>query len=75
LIVWVAEVAAFGPPETAVRLVEQPEPGEPGADEVVVAAELAPINPSDLLNIEGRYGAHRPPLPLIPGGEGVGRVV
>ncbi len=72
---WVAELAEFGPPETAVRLVARPEPGEPGADEVVVAADLAPINPSDLLNIQGLYGAKRPKLPLIPGGEGVGRIV
>jgi len=72
---WFAEVAEFGPPETAVRLVERPEPGEPGADEVVVAADLSPINPSDLLNIQGLYGATRPKLPLVPGGEGVGRIV
>jgi len=72
---WVAEVAEFGPPETAVHLVERPEPGEPGAGEVVVAADLAPINPSDLLNIQGLYGAKRPKLPLVPGGEGVGRIV
>ena len=71
---WVAEVAEFGLPETAVHLVERPEPGEPGAGEVVVAAELAPINPSDLLNIQGLYGAKRPNLPLVPGGEGVGRI-
>lgn len=72
---WVAEVAEFGPPETAVRVVERPDPGEPGADEVVIEAELAPINPSDLLNIQGLYGAQRPKLPLVPGGEGVGRIV
>ena len=72
---WVAELAEFGPPESAVRLVERPEPGDPGVDEVVVAADLAPIDPSDLLNIQGRYGSERPKLPLIPGAEGVGRVV
>lgn len=37
---WVAEFAAFGPPETAVRLIERPDPGDPGVDEVVIAAEL-----------------------------------
>jgi len=72
---WTAEVAEFGSPETAVRLVERPDPGEPGADEAVIAAELAPINPADLLNIRGLYGAEPPQLPLIPGAEGVGRVV
>lgn len=72
---WVAEVAEFGPPDAVVRLVERSEPGEPGPDEVIVAADLAPINPSDLLNIQGLYGAKRPNLPLVPGGEGVGRIV
>lgn len=71
----VAELAEFGPPETAVRLIVRPDPGDPGDGEVVIAAEFAPINPSDLLNFQGLYGAKRPHLPLIPGGEGVGRVV
>lgn len=72
---WIAEVTEFGPPEAAVRLVEHPDPGDPGAGEVVIAAELAPINPADLINIQGRYGAEPPRLPLVPGTEGVGRVV
>jgi mitochondrial enoyl-[acyl-carrier protein] reductase / trans-2-enoyl-CoA reductase len=72
---WVAEVAEFGPPETAVRLVERPDPGDPGAGEATIAAELFPINPADLINIQGRYGAEPPRLPLSPGSEGVGRVV
>ena len=72
---WVAELAEFGSPETAVRLTERPDPGDPGAGEVVIAAEYAPINPADLLNLQGLYGAELPQLPLIPGTEGVGRVV
>lgn len=71
----IAELAEFGEPEQVVHLVERPDPGEPGCDEVVIDAELAPINPSDLLNMRGLYGAHRPRLPLIPGNEGIGRVV
>lgn len=71
----VAELVGFGSPETVVRLVERPDPGDPGRSEAVIDAELAPINPADLLNIEGLYGAERPELPLIPGVEGVGRVV
>jgi trans-2-enoyl-CoA reductase len=70
----IAEVAEFGAPEMVVRLVERPEPGEPGVGEVVIDAELAPINPADLLNVGGLYGARRPSLPLVPGSEGVGRV-
>ena len=71
---WVAEHFAFGVPEKAVRLVEQPDPGEPGPGEVIIDAEYAPINPADLLNFEGRYGATPPKLPQTPGAEGVGRI-
>jgi NADPH:quinone reductase-like Zn-dependent oxidoreductase len=70
----VAQVKSFGRPDTAIEAVEQADPGEPGAEEVVVEAEFAPINPADLLNIEGKYGAVPPPLPLTPGAEGVGRI-
>ncbi len=69
-----AQISAFGRPDEVIELVEQPDPGEPGPDEAIVDAELFPINPADLLNLEGRYGANPPPLPLIPGAEGVGRV-
>lgn len=72
---WVAELTEFGQPETAVHLIERPDPGDPGDGEVVVAAEFVPINPSDLLNIQGMYTTKRVHLPLVPGGEGVGRVV
>jgi len=69
-----AQVNAFGQPETAIEVVEQADPGEPGADEVTIEAEFAPINPADVLNLEGKYGAVPPPLPMIPGAEGVGRI-
>jgi len=70
-----AQLSAFGRPEEVVELVATPEPGDPGPGEVIVEAEFCPINPADLLMLEGDYGSTRPPLPLIPGGEGVGRVV
>jgi len=69
-----AQVNAFGRPDAAIEVVEQPDPGEPGPDEVVVEAEFFPINPADVLNIEGKYGAVPPALPMIPGAEGVGRI-
>ncbi len=69
-----AQFSAFGRPDAVIELVEQPDPGEPGAGEVIVDAELFPINPADLLNLEGRYGATQPALPMIPGAEGVGRI-
>jgi NADPH:quinone reductase-like Zn-dependent oxidoreductase len=68
------QVSAFGRPETAVEIVEQADPGEPGADEVTIEAEFAPINPADVLNLEGKYGAVLPALPMTPGAEGVGRI-
>jgi NADPH:quinone reductase-like Zn-dependent oxidoreductase len=71
----VAQVSAFGRPETAIELVEQADPGEPGADEVTIDAEFVPINPADVLNLEGKYGAAPPALPMIPGAEGVGRII
>jgi mitochondrial enoyl-[acyl-carrier protein] reductase / trans-2-enoyl-CoA reductase len=69
-----AQVSAFGRPQDVIEVVEQAEPGEPGPDEVVVESEFVPINPADLLNLEGKYGATQPRLPMIPGAEGVGRI-
>ena len=69
-----AQFSAFGRPDEVIELIEQPDPGEPGAGEIVVDTELFPINPADLLNLEGKYGATPPPLPMIPGAEGVGRI-
>jgi NADPH:quinone reductase-like Zn-dependent oxidoreductase len=41
---------------------------------VVVETEFFPINPADVLNLEGKYGAAPPKLPMTPGAEGVGRI-
>jgi NADPH:quinone reductase-like Zn-dependent oxidoreductase len=71
---WVAQLSKFGQPDKVIELVEQPDPGEPGPGEVIVDTELVPINPADVLNLEGKYGATPPKLPLIPGAEGVGRI-
>src|SRR3990172_8198804 len=69
-----AQVNVFGRPETVIEIVEQADPGEPGADEVIIEAEFVPINPADILNLEGKYGAAPPILPMMPGAEGVGRI-
>ena len=69
-----AQFNNFGRPHEVVTLIDLPDPGEPGPGEAIVDAELVPINPSDLMNFEGVYGAERPVLPMIPGNEGVGRV-
>lgn len=73
---------AVGPSRAAVlRNLGDPPRAEPLAppppprpDEVVVAMKLAPINPADLLTIEGRYSL-APELPFVLGAEGVGEVV
>jgi NADPH:quinone reductase-like Zn-dependent oxidoreductase len=67
------QIRDFGKPSTAPELIESEAP-KPGPGQLLVALEAAPINPSDLLLIRGRYG-HRPALPAALGSEGVGRIV
>lgn len=64
----------FGKAHEVAELIDLPDPGRPGAGEVVIDVEAAPINPADLLQFEGKYGASPPPLPVWAGGEGVGIV-
>lgn len=64
----------FGEPGTVCRVESVPEPGMPGPDEVLIEVLAFPINPADLLTIEGRHRV-RPPLPAQPGAECVGRVL
>ncbi len=70
----IVQIAAFGAPQEVAACVEVPELGPPAEDEVLVEVEAFPINPVDLLTIEGRY-ATRPALPATPGSESVGRVL
>src|ERR1700761_6526246 len=67
------QLQACGTAADAVKLVDVPDVGAPGPDEVVIAVEASPINGTDHLIIAGRYG-YLPPLPSILGVEGVGRV-
>ena len=62
----------FGEPSEVLRVAEVPVP-EPGKGEVRVRMIASPINPSDLLTVQGRYGV-LPELPSTPGYEGVGVV-
>ena len=62
----------YGNPVDAIR-VEERELSEPQAGEALVEVKAAPINPADLNTIEGKYPV-RPPLPAVPGIEGVGVV-
>lgn len=69
----VVEFASFGRPEDVIRCVEAQEPAAPQADEAALEVLAFPINPADLLTIEGRY-ASRPQLPARIGAECVARV-
>jgi NADPH:quinone reductase len=63
---------AFGNPSEVLRVRDVPDP-RPGPGEVRVRMIASPINPSDLMVVEGRYGV-LPSLPATPGFEGVGIV-
>src|SRR6201981_630875 len=66
------QISAYGDPLNVLELVDIPEPGVPGADEVLIDVELAPLNSHDLLFIRGYFGG--PPVPTVVGNEGFGRV-
>ena len=68
------QISEFGTDPDFLALVDAPAPGEPSEGEVLLDILAAPINPSDLLNFQGRFGAHPPPLPCMAGGEAVGQV-
>ncbi|NGX99200.1 MAG: zinc-dependent alcohol dehydrogenase family protein [Candidatus Afipia apatlaquensis] len=67
------QINAFGKPWEVVETVSLPDPGAPGAGEIVVDMEFSPINPSDLVLMRGLYGV-KPQLPAPVGYEGVARV-
>jgi NADPH:quinone reductase-like Zn-dependent oxidoreductase len=69
----VAQLNSFGHPPEVVECIDVDAPGAPGADEVIVDIEAGPINPAEILLIQGKY-ASKPPLPARLGIEGVGRV-
>ena len=66
------QISAYGDPLNVLELVDIPEPGVPGAGEVLIDVELAPLNLHDLLFMRGYFGG--PPAPTVVGNEGFGRV-
>ena len=49
---------------------------EPGADKAAVVEVIAAaLNPADLAIASGKFYTGPPPLPYVPGGEGVGRLL
>ena len=67
------QFSAFGPPSEVAEAIDIEGPGAPNEGEVVIAVEACPINPADLLLLEGKYGV-LPKLPAFAGGEGIGKV-
>jgi|HubBroStandDraft_6_1064221.scaffolds.fasta_scaffold15276_4 NADPH2:quinone reductase len=63
--------AEFGPP-SVLRIEELPIP-EPGAGEALVHVKAAGINPSDIVNVSGRFKSTT--LPRTPGRDFAGIVV
>src|ERR1700760_2916658 len=67
------QIEQFGDPAQVIRSVDIAEPSPPGPHEVLVSVEFSPLNKHDLLVVLGALA--RPPLPHIPGAEGVARVL
>ena len=63
----------FGTPEQVLKVQERSKP-TPARGEVQVRMIASPVNPSDLMYIEGRYGLQPKQWPATPGFEGLGVV-
>ena len=68
------ECNAFGPEPWNNVLVVDRDPVPVGPGEIRVAVKARPINPADLLLLEGRH-LFRPTLPAVVGIEGAGVIV
>jgi NADPH:quinone reductase-like Zn-dependent oxidoreductase len=67
-------VTRFGLAAEVADVVEVCDPGPPSPGQVLLDILAAPVNPSDFLVFEGRFGATPPALPAPAGGEAVGQV-
>ena len=56
------ELKSFGLPREVCKMVDGPKLGSPSADEVNLRIEAAPINPAEILIMEGKYASKRPYL-------------
>jgi NADPH:quinone reductase-like Zn-dependent oxidoreductase len=58
------QIASFGNPADVLRLIDLPEPPQPGAGEALIGVEYAPINHNDLFSSKER-STTRPPSRLL----------
>lgn len=70
----IAQLNAFGSPPEVVECIEVADVVSLASDEAVVEIEASPINPAEILLIQGKY-ASKPNLPSRLGIEGIGRVI
>lgn len=68
------QIEAFGKPQDVLALVDLPEPPAPGAGEVLLGIEYAPLNVHDLHVVRGQF-FFAPELPGVVGNEAVGTVL
>ena len=66
------QLIAHGEPSDVIELNTISEPAL-GQEDVLISMEAAPLNPSDFLFVNGKYGV-RPVFPSSVGAEGVGRI-
>ena len=67
------ELTSFGIPHEVCRCIDAEEVGVPADGEIIIEIEASPINPADLLIIQGKYPGPSE-LPARLGIEGTGRV-
>lgn len=68
------ELTSFGVPHEVCHCIDADDLGAPAVGEIVVEIEASPINPADLLIIQGKYPGPSK-LPARLGIEGTGRVM
>ena len=68
------ELSAFGKPWEVCKIVHGNDLKKPGPSEVNLEINAAPINPAEILLMEGKY-ATKPNLPVKLGIEGIGTII
>jgi NADPH:quinone reductase-like Zn-dependent oxidoreductase len=69
----VIQYSAYGHPPDMVEIADL-DPGSLAENEVLIEVEATPVTLNDIYCISGKAG-FRHPLPAVPGGRGIGRIV